>query len=263
VAIADRKDECILFDRLMAGQLGARILLIEGTGERGKSTLLGEFARRVRADWGVDACAVLELKQGVPLRQICHSIYQQLGSQRCSRYVAARESLARRGVAVAADLSGATFGDANQISIGSQIILSDKNVDHDLAEALLEDLLFHPGPVLIILDTYDQATPESKKWLLGSVLPVVAKNERLFSVAGGRTIPQPNEYELSWSDIVATQTLATDISLDDWHEYARAMFPGFPRESLATVYLGLKDRPGSIRTYIHNAGKILVDPRTT
>ena len=167
------------------------------------------------------------------------SVSQFLSGAWLSRLFADNAILATRGsevtVVTKADLSGADIGDSNKLRIGSDVHVHEGDRTIRLGEALIEDLLSHPGPALVILDTYDQATPECAKWVLGSLLPVVAKHPRLFCVVGGRSVPSVDEHRLSWGEAVHIQTLANEISLDDWYEYACQLFPGFPRQDLATV----------------------------
>lgn len=250
--IADRKEECRHFRQLIRRKLATRILLIEGRGEQGKTTLLAEFAVEARQQFGISGCAALELKPGLLLRQVFQTIQQGLRLPADSKYVLARNAEPR--VLVSADFSGANVGDSNKFQVGSNIGLNESQQVARLGEALLDDLAQWPKTAVILLDTYEQATPECISWLVDGLLPVVARNDRLFCVVGGRTIPDRNEYRLSWGGVADAKALAKDITLEEWHDYACALFPGFPRADLAVVYVGLKDRPGSIRAYIESIG---------
>ena len=216
--IANRTAECAVFEKLLAGEIEARILLLEGTGERGKSTLLAEFGRRARVQWGTEGCAVFELKQGVPLRQVFHAICRQLGAGVCPRYSEVNRSQGAP-ITIRADLAGAQIGDSNEISVGSNITLQESDKVAKLAEALVEDLSVRDSPALLVIDTYEQATPECARWLVEVLLPAVANNSRLFCVVAGRSVPDCSQNQLTWGNQAQLHKLEKDISLDDWAEY--------------------------------------------
>ena len=58
--LANREEELSLFDAMIAGTTGERILLLEAGGAMGKTMLMAEFVRHCRSN--EVACAPVDLK---------------------------------------------------------------------------------------------------------------------------------------------------------------------------------------------------------
>src|SRR5882672_6107615 len=84
--IANRKKELGLFERMLRGQEARRILLIEGPSERGKSTLLNEFALLAEELPGEQRCARADLRGGLSLDALFSTFCAELGSEVLAAY---------------------------------------------------------------------------------------------------------------------------------------------------------------------------------
>src|SRR5437660_448958 len=105
-AIADRKEEFLLFERMLAGADPCRILLLEGPSERGKSILLAELALRADQILGEGCCARADLKGSLSLDDLFSGFCADLGPEILPTY-AKRPVGPAMQIIVDTDLSGA------------------------------------------------------------------------------------------------------------------------------------------------------------
>jgi hypothetical protein len=129
--LADRECECRLFFDLLSVDSATRILLMHGPSDRGKSLLLAEFERQTRALSRV-ACGRAEFKGGPSLREVLSELSQDLaGAVRFARFDREVQRMA----------------------------------EEPLRSAFLQDLCETRLPVVLLFDTFEDATDEARRWL--------------------------------------------------------------------------------------------------
>ncbi|WP_295436861.1 ATP-binding protein [uncultured Thiodictyon sp.] len=129
--LADREDEVRLFADLVSGRCEVRALLLYGPSNQGKSKLMARFEQLARGLTGL-AVGFGEFKSGNPLTDVLDRVRRDLRGQCFERYD--REA---KG--------------ANRLEA--------------LRAAFLDDLQDCPEPVLLLLDTYQEASADTQRWV--------------------------------------------------------------------------------------------------
>jgi hypothetical protein len=113
------------------------------------------------------------------------------------------------------------------------------------AQALLDDLLELTGggqrQCIILFDTFEQASDETKKWLSNHILRMTTPQRinSLLVVIAGKEVPPPTG---EWEHCCNTINLEP-LQLEDWLEYAGLVVGNIPREYVERVYVRYKHSP--------------------
>lgn len=89
----------------------------------------------------------------------------------------------------------------------------------DVLLALLQDLCRLPEPVVLNLDTYEDASADACRWVEGQLLSQAGGSDRLRVVVAGQRVPAPEG--TPWEEEAVTRELPPIDDLDDWCDYAR------------------------------------------
>ncbi len=155
--LADREDELRLFVALASGRSQYRALLLHGPSDRGKSVLLGRLHELATGLPGL-ALGLGELKAGQPLPEVLARVRRDLQGQRFPRYERA---------------------------------LAESDPLEALRSAFLDDLAECTDPVLLILDTYEQASADTQRWVEEQLLGLCCRYQGLRLVIAGQVVPNP------------------------------------------------------------------------
>lgn len=250
---ANRTRELGLFVQMINGQNGQteRILLIEAPSGYGKTNLLLQFERKcpqaVRSAW-------VDLKSaqiGAPY--VFSRIRKKLGVTRFPAFTRTMQQFLGGGVQVE---NNELRGQENQL----QVILNvaDENRDYRLAalqEAFFHDLSQFNQPILLILDTFNEAPESLAQWIGGGFLAEVADLLNVYVVLAGQHVPQPTG---EWLRCTQHCPLDRIVDQEAWYKYAKdkglsfnrdqvgmavQIFAGLPAEIVKT--LEALDRQGS------------------
>jgi hypothetical protein len=208
--LADCTAEMALFRALISGQSAAPVLLIRGPSAMGKSKLLQQFAKLARQQTGLRV-AVGDFKHGLGLADLLHF---------------ARGALR--------DLPFPAF-DAEW---------SGGRRDETLGRAFLDDLRRCPDPVLLLLDTYEQATAENQRWVETRLLPRCCQHDGLRLVIAGQQVPEA-------VGVMAPPTERRELLLprpEDWDDYYHRVLRGkpLPSDHFKTLWLAVDGRPSAM-----------------
>jgi hypothetical protein len=203
--LADRESECRLFFDLFDPLSSARILLIHGPSDRGKSLLLAEFERQTQVLSPL-ACGRADFKGGSSLREVLSGLSQDLtGAVRFARF---ERDMAR-------------------------------TAEEPPRGAFLQDLSETHCPVVLLFDTYEDATDESRRWVEQSLFGLVRRFNGLRVVVSGQQVPV-SDAPARWTGIARTHELPPITDPAPWCRY---------RDSL-----GVKDTPDDhVRTMVKAA----------
>jgi hypothetical protein len=257
--IADRKNEFAFFGAMLTGKCLERIFLIRAPSESGKTILLAEFAKHAETVLGNERCARINLKGEPPLRTVLDRICVDLGRDTFPKFCSGGIPAP---VQIHAELPQATFGDENRFTMESHIHQATAPSSLSLASNLIADLLGRKTPSVLIIDTFEQATAETSKWIVQELLPMVRTVPQLWVVVGGQDVPEANDYRLEWGDLAKSHRLLPVTSPEDWHEYACQQFPDFPRQDIEVICRGLTSHPAAIEEFIRVSGSRLGGPKT-
>jgi hypothetical protein len=181
--LADREAEFDTFVRLITGQTPERIYLISGPSDRGKSVLVEQFAE-LALRLGV-RCAHEEFKSGLPLPEVLWDLAHDLAPLRFPRFERERQ----------------------------------RDATDALRTAFLQDLDETRVPILLVLDTYEQATEEAKQWVEDSLLPHFRRHDGLRLVLAGKIVPEAEGHV--WARLAIRRELPPIREVAPWHDYSR------------------------------------------
>lgn len=216
--IANRENALISFRELLSSASAERILLFQGPSDQGKSVLLNHFFRATREMSGLKA-AYAEFKNGLPLRDVLLEAKRDLVGLRFPRF--------------------------------------ERELERDLPEmlraAFLQDIEETTLPVVLLLDTYEQATDEAKAWVEHRLLPFCRSFLGICVVIAGQSVPQiTGTHRLS--GLAKTIVLS---SIDDpraWCDYSRRVvgLNSLPDEHIATLVTAARGSPRAVSAMLDN-----------
>jgi hypothetical protein len=148
--LADRMDEFAFFGKMVTGQLPQRILLLRGISNTGKTVLLTELVAYARR---LQLPAVFLDFKGCPLLDDLFEMLRLDLGQGILRH------------AYAATGTGRFF-------------------------QLISDLQQLSAPLLLVFDTYEQASADAQKWLESQLLPRLDRAPGVLVIIGGQRIPE-------------------------------------------------------------------------
>src|SRR5574341_490204 len=204
--LIDRKGAIALFEDFLQKE-HLRILLIKGEKMMGKSRILQEYTKISRSK---EAGSVfVDLKSKSEEFLILYEIAQQIDISLFPRFSTAYSKFTRQSTSV------------NQVKqFFSKINIQDDSAEKlykyrllEIREEFLSDLnsLAKDAECLVIIDSFDAATPSVQKWLAEDFLAPISKKQQIKIVVAGTTIPEPTT---SWEDCSQVYELGS-VSKED------------------------------------------------
>ena len=96
----------------------------------------------------------------------------------------------------------------------------DRNSLDGMRTAFLQDLDEASLPVVLILDTYEQATDDAKQWIEQRLLPHCARHEGLRLVVAGKEVPGLDPAR-PWSQLTLRNELPPISDPAPWCDYSQ------------------------------------------
>jgi hypothetical protein len=175
--IADRIDILHAFEKAVTGQSQQRILLVSGPSNNGKTVLMGELLTYAQHH-GVHS-ALIDLKGGEPLDSVFESLRGDLGSE------ILRQAHRSQGTARFSDL----IADLRQVE----------------------------KPLLLIFDTYEQASEDTQRWLESQFLHRLDRASKIVVVIGGQKVPDHSRHVWSkWAEPLALKPIDDPSHWMEW-----------------------------------------------
>jgi hypothetical protein len=204
--IADRKDELELFEKMITGQSPKRILLLRGSSNSGKTVLL--TALRDYSRHLKLHFAMLDFKGCPTLDQVFEFLSVDLGPQ------ILRES----------------YG-ANRNARFSKLIT-------DLQQLAI--------PLVLLFDTYQEASEDSQNWLETHLLSRLDRLPGVVVVVGGQIVPQHEKH--NWRGLVEACEMKPIRRVEDWLEFSDRKWqsPRIPTADIRTLTLATDGNPGQL-----------------
>lgn len=192
--IANRHDEVDCFLELVSNHCGQKIFMLTGPSNRGKSTLLMEL-RRIALKFQSIVAASVNLKGGVSLPEVLKCLRNELaGSIQLPRYQHALEH-------------------------------SPKNVD----QAIIEDIIEAGTPIVIFIDTFEDAARDCRQWVESQLLPFVIRHNAVRVVITGHQVPDLPE---RWKSCIRVQELLPIREAVHWCKYRDSLGAESPTDAL-------------------------------
>ena len=162
-SIANRRVELNLFERIISPRSDKRILFLSGESNLGKTTLLSAYLRQCDASQSIRSTKA-DCKGGIPFANLLHKLVLDLRND---------------------------VRNLNKPPIERQEIVEDRFL-RDLHSLMQKQL-----PVVIFLDTYEDATHQCTQWIEETLLPFICNNEHVALVIAGQRIPTMSKF---WSE---------------------------------------------------------------
>jgi hypothetical protein len=210
--LADRKTEFEIVKEVLAGMRPERILLIKGQSGSGKTWLLGE---------------ILDYSTHVGIAHTRHDF---------------------KGCPPLSELF-----ETMRLDLG-QGVLKTAFESSDAARAIriISDLQQHRFPLLLVFDTYEQASEEASKWLETQLLPRLQQAPGVVVVVGGQEVPNPIKYR--WHRLSVYNELDWICRGEDWLEYCRQKWqcPKLTVEDVNKFTIAAKGKPNLLAMLLEN-----------
>ena len=239
-SLANRKEELKLFLDIASGQHSKRILLIEGESGLGKTKLLEQFVEHCPSQ--ID-CIPIDLRSaqlGIPY--IFSTVRRRLASQKFTQLTARlKEFLQGEKVEIKDNIM---IGQEQQIQVLLNVDPATRQFRLDaLREAFFQDLWAIQSPIVLILDTFNEAPPELAVWLGGEFLSNVANTPNLRVVIAGQKVP---EKTIEWMGCCEYRRLEAIRDVDAWWTFVQNQGLPFSRDAVEVLTLVFHGQPREI-----------------
>ena len=229
----------------------ARVLLFKGESGSGKSTLLTHCLHDFPCPEAI-CRVVIDFKGGrVNLPKLFNELGREIGWEHLPTFQA-RLNAVTGTEAVTIDRNR-LLGWGNQITVF--LSPEDQSVRASRLAALSEDLLTDlrglPQPILLILDTYEQATDATREWIEMHLLDWLDKVTQLRVLIAGQTVP---EATLKWGRLSLVRHLRGVPDPQHWLPVASRVRPHQSLEErldwLTAICQVLDGQPSKIMQFI-------------
>jgi hypothetical protein len=217
--LADYQEERSLFQALLADPCPHRILLLQGESGSGKTTLLTACQPDIP---GHIVSIPIQLRgSAVSVAEIFYRLGGQIGWGQFPAFTRQVAHL-QQTPAVKIDRNWLA-GINNHIAVALQ---AESQIDRDhrraaLTEAWFNDLGVLPQPLLLILDTYEDATSEVAAWIAGPFLARVARVEQVRVLLAGQKTP--DHHNIEWGSCCQWRRLRGVPEPDHWLPIVQAL----------------------------------------
>lgn len=248
--LADYEKEQRAFEALLEPGCRERILLFQGQSGSGKTTLLNACLEKVPA---TVPCIPIQFRgSAVGVVEIFYRAGRLLDWERLPNFT--RQVAALEGAPHVQIDRNWLAGINNRINV---TLHAETRADREqrraaLTDAWFQDLQTFDAPLLVALDTYEQATTEVADWIGGPFLARVAESPPVRVLLAGQEIPDVNNIE--WGRCCTLCELYGVPEAEYWLPVAQAMRCHIPFSEpltwLAGVCHALKGDPKEIMQVI-------------
>lgn len=188
------KSEIKIFDELLKGENGYKLIALEGKGGRGKSRLIREFMKMIKERDLI--MRVIDLKSDIEIESLFDWIIDDLGESNFTKYQ--EYSFEKRPTVLTKttekewhkNLSRKFFSDLNKVQLQSEYFL--------------------------IFDHFDHSDRSFEEWITNHFLEKITPDSSLNIVIGGQRIPK-----ISFEAKHRIQFDLTTIPLEDYQKYIK------------------------------------------
>lgn len=257
--LANRTREVEFFKKMLRGEISQRILLIQAASGMGKTILLTEFAALCPIHAEAAILVKIDLKSAqTGIAYIFSRLQRRLGENKFINFNKALNNFLSAGVEVS---DNQIEGTENQI----QMVLNAKSEDirnfrlFHLQRAFFQDLQAIKKPIVMILDTFNDApasvadwiegdfvtdAPANEAdWIEGGFLAEVADAKNIYVVIAGQSVPKPT---IERKNISETLFLEKIDDVEAWYSFVEARGLPFEREAVKAFVRVLNGNPSEI-----------------
>jgi len=219
--LANYNEELNYFRRLFEADCRNRILFFRGESGVGKTSLLSVCLQEIKAQAHQLVHIPIQLRNSsVTVSEIFYRCGEYIGWPRLNQF--RKEVSAFQETSVVNIQENRMLGQ-NQIEVA---LYAENPADRAhrqaaLTNAWFSDLKAVPSPILVILDTYEDATTEVKEWIDGPFLARVARTPNLRVLLAGQKVPDSNNIE--WGHCCQKRDLFGVHQASHWMPVIEAM----------------------------------------
>jgi hypothetical protein len=244
INMANRVLEVDIFRQLLNSDVQKRILLVKAPESYGKSHLIDCFRQICWQHSRVKIVTLDLLNSTSGIAYFISRMQRKLSDERFPRYEKElnRLSTMQKNVEM---LNIDIVGNENTLKIllDTDEILKQQRL-RQLEMAFFEDLEQIKSILVILIDSFEKAPDDLKKWIRGTLLPEAAESLRCLRVViAGREIPEVSSEWRSYHHCCEL-TLIRDV--DAWYKYAQNQGWQVTEQMVCGLVLGVKGHPGII-----------------
>ncbi|MBD2533868.1 hypothetical protein H6G97_31700 [Nostoc flagelliforme FACHB-838] len=246
--IANRTQELLLFNQMVKGSFGKRVLLIEAKSGLGKTQLLALFQHSLPKNILSVPVDLKTAQQGIPY--IFSRVRKRLGEESFPSLNAAVRRYLKSGIEIA---DTTMTGNDNQLSV---VLSNDESTRNfrltELREAFFQDLRKIPQTLVFLFDSYEKAATELANWLEGEFLADVVDTPKLIVVIAGQKIPQPT---IEWMNLHHCCCLEAISEAKAWYDYTQKAGLRLNQDQVKTAMQILGGEPAPIVQWLQTLAK--------
>ena len=252
--LANYGEHLALFRTLLADDCRQSVLLFRGESGVGKTALLNACVTEAKRKADEIHCVSIQLRYAyVSIAEIFYRLGGYIGWPHLANFMA---RVAAFQEAPTINIEKNWMVGQNHISVA---LHAESPADRQLRQAALTDAFFHDlralsQPLLIVMDTYEDAHTEVQQWLDGPFLSRVAQTLQVRVLVAGQQVPDAHNIE--WGFCCQAQDLYGVHEAAHWLPVVAAMnriIPApDPHSWLAGICHALKGRPNAIMQIIEN-----------
>jgi AAA ATPase domain len=248
IEMANRTKEVDHFMKMLSGQCAKRILLVQGPSGYGKTKLLSKLGQSAPSSTCTIPIDLKAASSGVV--HVFGRVQKRLGIDNFPRFNAELENIFATGVEIHGNRLS---GQGNCIEV---VLQADPETRafrlSKIQRAFFEDLRCCNRQIVIILDTFNEATEELSQWISGSFLAEVAESQNLLAVVAGQTVPQSS---IEWHEHKHCYQLEQIEDHEVWHIYAKNMGLPFDRKELEALVDCIGGIPAEITKFLDRGSR--------
>jgi energy-coupling factor transporter ATP-binding protein EcfA2 len=255
--IANYKEHREAFSALLNGSCDKPILLFKGESGTGKSTLLEHCRTKIQKD--IHHVSV-DLRNTSNVMQIFLQTGRRLNWDYFDNFRQNVGELNRNlNITVNDNIQA---GVSNMINVELKALFDNATPEQrterytTLTDAWAKDINALNKPCVLLLDVYEQANSEIKRWIDGDFLSCAADSQQMRVVIAGQKVPQSFE----WNHCCQIKELDGVHEAEEWLPVVKAMgriVPSpTPIEFLRGLCIGLNGNPSTIVQFIEKFPRI-------
>jgi len=243
MCIANYKEHTQAFNALLQKDCNKPILLFKGESGTGKSTLLKNCRTLIQKD--IHQVSV-DLRNTSNVMQIFYKLVESLTLEHFDNFKQHLDEITRQ---LNINVNGNTQGGVgNIINIECENAALEQRAERYtvLTNAWTKEINNLHNPCVLLIDVYEQANSEIKRWIDGDLLSCAADSRQMRVVIAGKSVPESFE----WDYRCELKELYGVPEAEEWLPVVKAMGRRIPAQNpidfLAGICYTLKGNPSEI-----------------
>lgn len=253
--LANYEEHLTSFRALLADDCDSPVLLFKGASGVGKTALLNACVAEARQQAKQIHCVPIQLRESaISVAEIFYRLGDEISWPQLPRFVA-QVTAFQKTPTVNID-KNRMLGQNQEISVA---LHAESPTDRNYRQAALTDACFHdlralPKPLLLVLDTYEDASTDVQQWVDGPFLARAAKTAQVRVLVAGQKTPDSHTHHFEWGHCCQNQDLFGVHEAQHWLPVVHHLYPRIPDDMalflLKTACRAYQGRPEAIMKVI-------------